>query len=112
MIVDDETANLGAMEAVLSLAGYNNLKCLSDSRLALPTFSEFAPDLVVLDFHMPHLDGLAVIGQLTNVIRPDDYLPILMLTGDASSEAKQNALSRGAHDFLQKPLNKIEVQLR
>ena len=112
LILDDETANLRALEAVLSSAGYSNLKCLNDPRQALATFAEYAPDLVVLDFHMPHLDGLALIDQLVGVIRPDDYLPILMLTGDTTSEAKQQALSRGAHDFLPKPLNRTEVQLR
>jgi two-component system, NtrC family, sensor kinase len=39
-------------------------------------------------------------------------LPVLMLTGDSTSEAKQQALSHGARDFLSKPLNRTEVQLR
>jgi putative two-component system response regulator len=112
LIIDDEAANLVALKIVLSSAGFSNLKCLSDSRQALPAFLEFGPDLVALDLHMPHLDGLMVMDQLAGVIRPDDYLPILVLTGDTTSEAKQKALSRGAHDFLPKPLSKIEVLLR
>ena len=112
LIVDDEVANLTALETVLGLVGYKNLKCLSDSREVLSTFSIFIPDLILLDLHMPHLDGLQVIDQLSGVISEDDFLPILVLTGDNSSEAKQKALSRGAKDFLSKPLNKTEVQLR
>lgn len=112
LIVDDQAANLTALEAVLGFAGYSNLKCLSDSRDVLPVFNDFAPDLIVLDLHMPHVDGLVVMDQLASVIRQEDYLPILVLTGDATSEAKQRALSRGAHDFLSKPLNSTEVQLR
>jgi len=61
---------------------------------------------------MPHVDGLGVIDQLAGVISGDDYVPILVLTGDNTSEAKQKALSHGAKDFLSKPLNKTEVQLR
>ena len=70
------------------------------------------PDLVLLDLHMPHVDGVAALDQLATVIPEDDYLPILILTGDNTSEAKEKALSHGAHDFLSKPLNRTEVQLR
>jgi two-component system, NtrC family, sensor kinase len=61
---------------------------------------------------MPHLDGLAVLDQLNKLIPKDDYLPVLVLTGDGSSEAKERALSHGASDFLSKPLNHTEVELR
>jgi two-component system NtrC family sensor kinase len=75
-------------------------------------FHEVRPDLILLDLHMPHVDGLAAMDQLATVIPQDDYLPILVLTGDNTSEAKEKALSHGAHDFLSKPLNRTEVQLR
>ncbi len=112
LIVDDQTDNLRVLGTVLGVAGYANVNCLADSRNILPTFREFQPDLILLDLHMPHVDGLAAMDQLTTVIPKDDYLPILVLTGDATSEAKEKALSRGAHDFLSKPLNRTEVQLR
>lgn len=110
--MDDLEANLKVLATVLGFAGYTSVKCLNDSRQALSSFTEFGPDLVVLDYHMPHLDGLGVMDQLAGVTPQDDYLPILMLTGDATPRAKEEALSRGAHDFLTKPLNSTEVQLR
>ena len=97
---------------MLEFAGYANVNCLSDSRNILQIFQEFRPDLILLDLHMPHVDGLAAMDQLAAVIPQDDYLPILVLTGDNTSEAKEKALSHGAHDFLSKPLNRTEVQLR
>ena len=112
LIVDDQTANLQVLATVLEFAGYSNVSCLRDSRQILPIFGEFQPDLVLLDLHMPHVDGLAAMDQLASVIPKDDYLPILVLTGDNTSEAKEKALSHGAHDFLSKPLNRTEVQLR
>lgn len=112
LIVDDQTDNLRVLAAVLEFAGYGNVQCLSDSREIVPTFRDFQPDLILLDLHMPHVDGLAAMDQLREVTPEDDYLPILVLTGDASAEAKQKALSHGAHDFLSKPLNRTEVQLR
>jgi two-component system NtrC family sensor kinase len=112
LIVDDQVANLNVLATVLEAAGYYNVKCLADSRQFMATFCEFEPDLIMLDLHMPHVDGLAIIDQLAGVIREDDYLPILVLTGDVTSESKQRALARGAHDFLSKPLHGNEVQLR
>jgi two-component system NtrC family sensor kinase len=112
LIVDDQKANLTALTAVLEFAGCENIRCLNDSREVYAAFGEFGPDLILLDLHMPHLDGLAVLDQLSNLIPKDDYLPVLVLTGDSSSEAKERALSHGASDFLSKPLNHTEVELR
>jgi len=112
LIVDDQIANLTALTAVLEFAGCENVRCLNDSRQVCRIFVEFRPDLILLDLHMPHLDGLAVLDQLNKLIPKDDYLPVLVLTGDGSSEAKERALSHGASDFLSKPLNHTEVELR
>lgn len=112
LIVDDQRTNLEALAMVLELSGYKQVRCLDDSRLILSVFGEFQPDLILLDLHMPHVDGLAALEQLATVIPSGDYLPVLMLTGDATSEAREKALSRGAHDFLAKPLNRAEVRLR
>jgi two-component system NtrC family sensor kinase len=112
LIVDDQTDNLNVLAAVLGLAGYTNVHSLSDSRQILQVFQDFQPDAILLDLHMPHVDGLEALDQLATVIAEDDYLPVLVLTGDATSGAKEKALSRGAHDFLSKPLNRTEVQLR
>jgi two-component system, NtrC family, sensor kinase len=112
LIVDDQTDNLRALATVLEFAGYTNVSCLSDSRNILSIFQEFQPDLILLDLHMPHVDGLAAMDQLATVIPEDDYLPVLILTGDGTSGAKEKALSHGAHDYLSKPLNRTEVQLR
>src|SRR5579871_2812406 len=105
LIVDDQKPNLEALALVLEVAGYTDVQCLEDSRRLLLVFEEFRPDLILLDLHMPHVDGLAALDQLATVIPRSDYLPILMLTGDATSAAKEQAFSRGAHDFLTKPLN-------
>lgn len=112
LIVDDQTANLEALASVLEFSGYSNISCLADSRCILPVFHDFQPDLILLDLHMPHVDGLVALDQLATVIPEDDYLPVLILTGDGTSKAKEKAFSCGAHDFLTKPLNRTEVRLR
>lgn len=112
LIVDDQIDNLRVLTAVLELKGYKNVRSLDDSRQAVEVFQEFQPDLILLDLHMPHVDGIAVMDQLGAVIAKDDYVPIVVLTGDNTSAARERALSHGAHDFVSKPLNRTEVQLR
>lgn len=112
LIVDDQPDNLRVLSAVLELKGYRSVRCLEDSRCVVPVFREFQPDLILLDLHMPHVDGIAVMDELGGLIAKDDYVPILVLTGDGTTAARERALSHGAHDFISKPLNRTEVQLR
>lgn len=112
LIIDDEPANVRLLERLLQQEGFASLESATDPRQALPLFTEFRPDLILLDLHMPHLDGFAVLKQIRARIREDDYLPIIVLTADVTGEAKQQALSMGAMDFLTKPLDHTEVRLR
>jgi len=112
LVVDDQDPNLRLLEAILRRAGYTNLLCLADSREVTTQFVEFQPDLILLDLHMPHQDGFAVLGGLGSLIPPGSYLPVLVLTADITAEAKQRALSGGAKDFLTKPFDPVEVVLR
>ena len=112
LIVDDQESNRLLLEGLLKKQGYSNYKSLSDPRQVLPTVQEWKPDLILLDLMMPHMDGFAVMQVLKPLIAPEDYLPILVLTADVTSEAKRRALSEGAMDFLTKPFDAAEVTLR
>ncbi len=112
LIVDDEPANVLLLEHILDQAGYPNHTATTDPRQVLTIHARFDPDLVLLDLAMPHLDGLAVMAQLREVIPAGTYLPILVLTADMTTQAKQQALSGGATDFLLKPFDPTEVLLR
>ncbi len=111
LIVDDEVTNVELLRRLLERAGFTRIVTTCDPREAKDLYVEFRPDLIVLDLHMPHMDGLAVMQEL-NQIAEATYLPILVLTGDLSPEARREALSRGAKDFLQKPFGVDEVLLR
>jgi len=112
LIVDDQEVNLRLLELVMQQAGYNQIALTTDPREVVPLFTSFKPDLLLLDLHMPHLDGYAVMEQLKPHLSPDTYFPILVLTADITSEAKQRALTMGARDFLVKPFDITEVLLR
>jgi PAS domain S-box-containing protein len=100
------------LKRMLEREGYTRVRSILDSRQTLALYIDFAPDLILLDLLMPHLDGFAVLEQLRPVIPADIYLPILVLTADITTEAKQRALAGGAQDFLTKPLDVVEVLLR
>src|SRR5829696_5111371 len=65
--------------------------------LATPGLTD-ARILVLLDLHMPKLDGFAVMKLLEDRISSDTFLPILILTADIRPEIKRRALSAGAKD--------------
>lgn len=111
LIVDDLESNTQLFEAMLEDAGFDNLRSLNDPRQTLEAFREFRPDLILLDLHMPHMSGVEVINQLRSELA-NEYVPILVLTADDTSPAKERALSAGATDFLSKPFDNTEVILR
>jgi putative two-component system response regulator len=112
LIVDDELINLTLLQHVLRSAGYAEFRTLQDPREAVACTVDWAPDIVLLDLSMPYLDGYAVLERLRVVIPPTSYLPVLVLTADATDEAKKRALTLGAKDFLTKPFDHTEVLLR
>ena len=112
LIVDDEVPNVQLLERLLQRTGYANFQSTTDSREVLQRFTEMQSDLILLDLHMPHLDGFAVLEQVRAAVPQGDYLPILVLTADATPAAKRQALTLGATDFLTKPFDVTEVQLR
>src|SRR2546427_8529175 len=112
VIIDDEEANVVLLERILERTGYTNRGVTTDSRQALALCVAFGADIVLLDLHMPPPDGFAVLAELRRTTPSDVYLPTLVLTADVSAEAKQRALSMGAHDFLVKPFDAVEVVLR
>lgn len=112
LIVDDEPANVRLLERILERDGFTEIESTNDPRHFLAIFGNKRPDMVLLDLHMPVLDGFAVLDQLRGRIGQNDFVPILVLTADITPQAKQRALSAGAHDFLTKPVDPTEVMLR
>ena len=112
LIVDDEPVNTHLLKRVLAASGFRNFQSTNDSRQALALFEEMAPDLVLLDLSMPYIDGYTLLKEFCCQVPVGEYLPILILTANISSQAKQRALSLGARDFLTKPLDIAEVRLR
>lgn len=112
LVIDDEEANLELLRGLLMREGYVDVHCVADASLATSAFIELMPDIVLLDLMMPAVDGYAVLDSLGRVTPPDDMVPIIVLTADASVGARRRALALGARDFVSKPFDLVEVALR
>lgn len=111
LIVDDEQAYVDLLERFLHSIGLRNVRTTTNPFDVAPLVVDFDPDLILLDLRMKGMDGIAVMQQL-EPYTSRFYLPILVLTGDITDEAKRASLSSGARDFLNKPFDLTEVRLR
>ncbi|MDQ3941434.1 MAG: response regulator [Actinomycetota bacterium] len=111
LLVDDSPDLVLILQRMLEREGYTELISTSDPRQVVDLYLAFRPDLVLLDLHMPEMNGLDVMASLKEATG-GEYVPVVMLTGDQSPEAKLRALGGGAKDFLTKPFDRTEVHLR
>lgn len=110
-VVDDEPANLRLMEKMLGKEGYMQTVLIADPREVLPLYREQAPDLILLDINMPHLDGYEVLELLKSLNDPTPA-PVIILTAQNSREHLLQALAGGARDFVTKPFDRAELVMR
>jgi PAS domain S-box-containing protein len=111
LIVDDDQASALLALKLLLRAGLRSVESVTDARLVLDWVDDHDPDLVLLDLHMPYLDGFTVLTALRERSTSTE-LPVIVLTADDTHEASERALALGANDFLRKPLDRIELTHR
>src|SRR5438477_2673413 len=112
LIVDGDFGHARLLERILNDAGYLNLSTTMDPSLAVSMFNDDNPDLVLLDLPLPHEDGTEILQNLRRLVPADTFLPIIVLTADATPQTLRHAMAAGATDFLCKPLGEIEPPLR
>jgi putative two-component system response regulator len=111
VVIDDEPENIELLKRMLGKSGFQTVTGLTDPRDLEALLVSSPPDLVITDLHMPERDGFWVLNLLTPLIN-QERLPVLMMTGDGSRKATQNAFTLGAKDFVTKPFDLVEVLLR
>jgi EAL domain-containing protein (putative c-di-GMP-specific phosphodiesterase class I)/CheY-like chemotaxis protein len=112
LVVDDNEANVLLLERILGGVGVGRVHSVMDPRQVVDRCLELDPDLLLLDLHMPHLDGFGVLAALQAALPGDTFLPVIVLTGDSTSQTRERALDAGATDFLTKPFDRLEVVQR
>ncbi len=115
LIVDDDAINRDLMLRRLSKRGFNAYPA-GNGRGALEWINSNRADLILLDVEMPDMSGLEVLKTLRMTYTPAQ-LPIIMVTGKASSDDVVAALAAGANDYVTKPIDfpvvlaRIQTQL-
>ncbi|WP_299458739.1 hybrid sensor histidine kinase/response regulator [uncultured Microscilla sp.] len=113
LIVDDQSENIQTITHFLEEAqqGYE-LLIASNGKVAFEVAKKTLPDLIITDWDMPFMNGL----ELTQAVKTNtstQHIPILLITGVyTSSEDLKTALDAGAHDYLRKPIQKVELWAR
>lgn len=107
LLVEDDLDLANHFEAHLSQAGFH-VQAVRDGRAAVKAARQDAPDLVVLDKHLPGLSGDEVLRR----IREFSDIPVLMLTADDELNSKVAVLGAGANDYIVKPVHAEELVAR
>lgn len=110
LIVEDESALVELLRYNFEKEGFR-VATASDGEAALVAVEESAPDLIVLDWMLPHVSGLEVCRQLRR--RPETRdVPIIMLTARGEESDRIRGLEVGADDYVSKPFSPSELIAR
>ncbi|MCI7130657.1 MAG: response regulator [Lachnospiraceae bacterium] len=101
LVVDDDTSNLRMASHILSKENLR-VSCLKSGEDTIRFLEENRPDLILLDIHMPGMDGFDTIAAVRSNEKTAD-IPVIFLTADDDSETETKGLKAGAMDFIKKP---------
>ena len=110
-IIDDSEINLTLLKSLVSKIDGCQPLMFHQSPAGLMWCSENRPELVIVDYMMPDLDGLQFVTRFRAVPGCDE-IPVLMITADDDRGVRHKALQIGATDFLTKPVDRIEFTAR
>lgn len=110
LIVDDEPDNFDTIEALLPSESYQ-LHYASCGEDAISALEKFAPDVILLDVMMPGLDGFEVCRRI-KLMSQWQGVTIIMVTALSGKEDLARCLAAGADDFVNKPVNGLELRAR
>jgi len=112
LVVDDQEWTSRSIESILRPKGHVVLKAYT-GRQALDLVQKVSPDAIIVDFHLPDLDGIDVVREIRRAPTVYPVTPLLMMSASAVGRAERlEALGVGAWGFLHHPLDPGELVLR
>ncbi len=105
MVVDDDQDICFTVETIGSYAGWSVHSCL-DVGSALATLDAFNPDILLLDYHLPFMNGLAALPKFKKK-RP--AMTIIMLTVEEDAQLAEKCREAGANDYSLKPIKALDL---
>jgi putative two-component system response regulator len=111
LAIDDAAMNLRTYEKILGAIEGVRVEAYTDARSALKFAEANEPDLVIVDYRMPGMDGLDFIRHFREL---PGYMeiPLVMLTSEQDGAIRRSAIELGANDFLNKPADPVEFLAR
>jgi len=110
LIVDDEIKNRALLAAYLDTEGYGHQEAV-DGRQAIEMAKDYQPDLILMDIMMPGMDGFEAAKRLKESAETQ-AIPIIMLTALGDRESRIKGLETGAEEYLTKPVDRLDLQVR
>lgn len=111
LIVDDSDINLTLIKALVHKLGECTPVVFDNPLRALEWCRDHVPDLVIVDYMMPDMDGLSFIGAF-RALHGRTEIPVLMVTANDQKDVRYEALINGANDYLTKPIDRVEFSAR
>jgi len=108
LVADDNPTNREVLGRILERAGHD-AALVADGDLALDALEAGSFDAVLLDRNMPGLSGLETLKAIRLMTRGRERLPVVILSADATVEAKRECMEAGADSFLSKPVEALKL---
>jgi len=102
LVIEDSPTNMMLAVQILSVAGHTVLEAAC-AEVGIALAQSAAPDLILMDMHLPDIDGLAATGMLKADARTR-HIPIIALTADAMKGDRERAIAAGCDDYVEKPV--------
>src|SRR6266849_6182103 len=113
LIVDDEYYTRKVIRTLLLAMGCTKIHEANDGASGLEAIRAITPDIVLLDWEMPGIDGAEFVRMVRSPNTfPQPNVPIIMLTGHGERARELEAVRLGVHDFLLKPVSSSSLQAR
>jgi two-component system, NtrC family, response regulator AtoC len=107
LIADDEKNMRWILSKNLKEEGFDIIEA-ADGEEAFNLFMDKEPDMILLDYKMPVIDGMEVLKRIRTI---NDSIPVIMITAHGSTDAAVEAMKLGAADYLSKPFDMEELKL-
>ena len=107
LLVDDSRTIRNIQKNVLKQLGHTDVLEAEDGVQALATFNEQPPDLVLIDWNMPNMDGITLVGKIRE---QDKTTPLIMCTTEAEKSRILEAVKAGVNNYIVKPFTVEALQ--
>ncbi len=107
IVVEDNEINQQLLKILLTQLGINVLQAYN-GRDGIELIAEHHPDMIIMDIHMPVMDGMEAIRKVREV-KAFNNIPIICLTADAFTNQQKKAMILGANDYLTKPIELVKL---